>query len=218
MKTYKFAVGAAAAVGLMFGSAVFAQSASVLNVSGSFPASVSAGAQNATVASMTLSNPSATAPLAVHALPIAFSNMGLVSNCRFENTASPGTSLSSGINPGTTNIVSLTSPLSIAAGGSVTLTVVCAVAPNPPAGTMLGVAFLPSNILAMSGGATTTPIGVGLPAGAPFVAEVAIIGGTGTPPPGLPPTGSGGNAPLYYALFALAAAAVAAGAWRLRAA
>src|SRR3989344_1008591 len=115
MNVSKIAASTGAVIALLFAGAVSAQTPPVLNVSGSFPASVAAGAQNATVAFMALANPSATTPVSVYSLPMAFSNTGLLSNCRVQNTATPGTNLNTGTNllatPGTSNTINLDAPL-----------------------------------------------------------------------------------------------------------
>ncbi len=197
--------------GLLVAGVAFAQTPPVLNVAGSFPSSVGVGAQNATVAFFTLSNPSASTPVSVISLPIAFSNTGLVSDCRFQNISTPGVNLNSGTALGTSNRITLDTPLSIAPSGSVTLGLVCAVTPTAAAGTVLGVAFLPSNVFAMAAGATTTSLGVGIAAGVPFSGEVAITGGTGTPIPPPPSTGAGGQLGVFVTLLLLSLVAGGAG-------
>jgi hypothetical protein len=167
---------------------------------------------------VTLANPSGTTPVSVFALPMAFSNTGLLSNCQLQNT-STGTNLNTGpnliANLGTSNMITLDSALQIAANSTVTLGLVCDVTAAAAADTKLGVAFLPSRVFATAAGATTTSIGVGIPSGVPFSAEIAVIGGTGTPTPQPPATGAGGTAVAFIALLFLSFIAVGASVLRL---
>lgn len=222
MKLSKIVVGTGAAVGLLFGTAVFAQTPAVLNVSAAFPTNLNVGAQNATVATITLSNPSPTTPVDVRSIPLVLVNSGLVSNCRIQN-AGTGATLTTGANvlaaPNTSNVIALDTPLSVAANGNAVLRVVCDIAANSTAGSVVGIALLPGNVFATAAGATTTALGVGIPAGSPFADEFTI-GGTGTPTPppttpDLPNTGAGGEAVLFYSLLALGALIAGAGALRL---
>lgn len=222
MKLSKIAVGVGATVALLFGTAVFAQTPPVLNVSAAFASNLNVGAQNATVATITLSNPSPTTPVDVRSIPLVLINSGLVSNCRVQN-AGTGATLTTGANvllaPNTSNFIALDAPLAVAASGNVVLNVVCNVASNATAGSVVGIALLPGNVFATAAGATTTSLGVGIPAGSAFADEFTI-GGTGTPTPppttpDLPNTGAGGEAMLFYSLLALGALIAGAGALKL---
>ncbi|MSR70704.1 hypothetical protein EXS62_01555 [Candidatus Kaiserbacteria bacterium] len=214
-------LGATVIGGLLMSGVAFAQTPPVLNVAGSFPTSVSGGAQNATVAYYTLSNPGA-AQVGVRALPLVLANTGLVNNCRVQNIAALGTNLSSGSNvltvPGTSNVINLDTPFLINANSSATLGVVCSITSSAP-GFILGVAFMPGNVFAMAGGATTTSVGAGINAGIPFSGEFTIVGPgvpIPVPTPGLPNTGAGGQLPAFAGLLLLALLGTAAGIVRLQ--
>ena len=209
----------------MFGTAVFAQSAPTVGVTGSFPSSVQAGTQDTAVAFITLTASGApTSTVSVTSLPIVFANTGVVSDCRLHsNGAELGGGLNTGSNvlltPGVVNQIMLDAPLQLTTGAPTTqLTLRCDISAATPVGYVLGIAFAPGNIVAQTGTSTAIiPFGLGIPSGAPFAGEFTILGGTGTPTPtpGTPNTGAGGNAAMILTLLTLAGVVAIGGMVRL---
>lgn len=133
-----------------------------------------------------------------------------LSDCRVRNVTSLTTSLNSsslGFVSGA-NTLSLSSPLTVGAGSTVSLAVTCDVAASAPTGGTIALSLTPSQLPATVAGSATsvTPVvgpslsgGTGLTAG-----TVTLVQGAAPTPsfiPGVPNTGTGS----YFAVLALAA-------------